>query len=140
MPTRAIDAGLDVANLPRLLFSVPFVARCVTSADELSASRCTGYVGSTPTPATISDRPRIQVRRILMLLSDLLLTRNWISLRELAGRFGVSTRTIRRDIHLLIDLGANVEWSGPQGSDVPSSVRFRWHDDDVMFRRMVGLR
>lgn len=53
--------------------------------------------------------------RLLRLLSLLQMRRDW-SGTELAGRLGVTTRTVRRDVDRLRELGYPVHaWKGPVG-------------------------
>ena len=71
----------------------------------------------------------VGLRRVLQLRT--VLTAHGSTLSELAQRFAVSERTIRRDLALLHDVGDQILWQS-DGARRPAVIRLRPSDGAVL--------
>ncbi len=90
--------------------------------------------GRSPAPAHLSDRGRAFVR-LFVALQAMQRSRIGVTLEQLAEECGVTTRTVRRDLEVLQEVGIPLVDEFGQGADVRPVRRWR-----VMGRDLSELR
>jgi HTH domain len=90
--------------------------------------------GRSPVPAPTSDRGRAFVR-LFVILQQLQSSRVGVTLEQLAAETGVVTRTIRRDLEVLQEVGIPLVDEFDENGDVRPVRRWR-----VMGRSLSDLR